>query len=166
MKMNTVIILILVVIGWGTVLRGGGEIGNAGKLRAPLMGIELEFSPEWSELGSDYLVSILSPDFERNPQDNAHYSLVRLHLENIKTVVDLRGYVEIRDQKRPWKAVAHRGVLGFAGALGDVQQGQRLDLEIYYLLKPCVVMQVSMNTSEVHAAEIRAIHHSLKWLEP
>ena|SRR3989338_8398873 len=166
MKKISVVLVLLVGGVWGSICHSGGELGNAIIKKFYLVGVELTYPKEWSNLEADTIVSLQSPTSLEVPQNDAHYNVVKLELSHIQTLEDLKKYLEEKDSSRTWRLSGHKGAQGFQGVPKEVQNLEYRMMHEFYLTAPGTVTQITYQLTAAHFTEVLAIHQSLNWLAP
>lgn len=147
-----------------SICEGGGELGNAVIKKFYLVGVELAYPKEWSDLEVDTLVSLQSPRSFDVPQDDANYNVVKLDLAHIQTLEDLKKYLEDKEDSILWQPSELKGIKGFRGVSKDIQNLEYVRMREFYLTAPGGVIQITYQLTAAHLTDVLAIHKSLNWL--
>jgi hypothetical protein len=145
---------------------GGGELGNGRTIRLinPLMGVEISYPKNWSELHTEQAISIMSPSFLASSEDTANYSVVRLDNEGIEDMTVLEHYVHNVYPEYTWVDWEFKGVEGFKGFYNMMSLGHRVVAKEIFLISQGVLIEVNYDASAPHFDSIAEIYHSLEWL--
>ena len=160
-KISVVLVLLGICF---SICYGGGELGNAIIKKFYLVGVELTYPKEWSELQTDILVSLQSPESFGAPEGSANYNVVKLELSEIYTLENLEAYLKALYLDQTWLPAVHKGVQGFKGSPKELQNLEYISFSEFYFLNPGTVIRISYQLTAEHLPEVTAIHQNLNWL--
>ncbi len=146
--------------GWSI----GGEIGNGRSLKAMMMGFELEYPKDWTEISMEYLVS-LSPSLTRLDEKTASYSVVLLDLPEITTLEHLNIYLSDNFPNAQSEPADLKGVMGYRLELNTIGVLENSTVQEFYLKEPGKILRISYDLSPRHISQVTAIYNSFQWMK-